>query len=124
RTMALVIFSSFLSHRWAVCASRYTTVVVPGRCWRQTEVARTSDDVMSAGAAHRPWPVPPGPWALAMQWHGLLFMHWPVQPAALRPLIPPPLEIDTFDRAAWIGVTPFHMMGVRPHYVPALPWVS
>src|SRR5436305_11863950 len=51
-------------------------------------------------------------------------MHWPVQPAALRPLIPPPLEIDTFDGAAWIGVTPFHMMGVRPHFVPALPWLS
>jgi uncharacterized protein YqjF (DUF2071 family) len=59
-----------------------------------------------------------------MQWHGLLFMHWPVQPAVLRPLIPPPLEIDIFDDAAWIGVVPFHMTGVRPHYVPALPWLS
>ena len=81
-------------------------------------------DAMRAGTAHRPWPVPARPWALAMQWHGLLFMHWPVQPAVLRPLIPPPLQIDTFDGAAWIGVVPFHITGFRPHYVPALPWVS
>jgi uncharacterized protein len=88
-------------------------------------VARMSGgDAMRAGIAHRPWPVPTRPWALAMQWHGLLFMHWPVQPAVLRPLIPPPLQIDTFDGAAWIGVVPFHITGFRPHYVPALPWVS
>ena len=36
-------------------------------------------------ATHRPWPLPHRPWVLAMQWHDLLFMHWPVPPAVLRP---------------------------------------
>jgi uncharacterized protein YqjF (DUF2071 family) len=87
-------------------------------------VVGNSGEAVVAGASHRPWPVPPWPWALAMRWHELLFMHWPLQPAVLRPLVPPPLEIDTFDGTAWIGVIPFYMTGVRPHYAPALPWAS
>lgn len=57
-------------------------------------------------------------------WAKLLFMHWPVSEEALRPLIPDPLTIDTFDDTAWIGITPFTMWGVRPRGVPALPLVS
>jgi uncharacterized protein YqjF (DUF2071 family) len=75
-------------------------------------------------AAHRPWPLPHRPWVLAMQWHDLLFMHWPVPPAVLRPAIPPTLALETFDGAAWLGITPFRMVGTRPRLVPPLPWVS
>jgi uncharacterized protein YqjF (DUF2071 family) len=61
---------------------------------------------------------------MAMQWHDLLFMHWPVRPAVLRPFIPPALELETFDRMAWLGVVPFRMAGVGPRLVPPLPWIS
>jgi uncharacterized protein len=73
---------------------------------------------------HRPWELPHRRWTLAMRWHDLLFMHWPVRSTLLRPLIPPALEIDTFDGTAWIGVVPFRMTGVRPRYTPILPWLS
>jgi uncharacterized protein YqjF (DUF2071 family) len=73
---------------------------------------------------HRPWPLPRRPWVMAMQWRDLLFMHWPVPAAALREHIPAALELETFDGTAWIGVVPFQMTGVRPRYVPALPWIS
>jgi uncharacterized protein YqjF (DUF2071 family) len=53
-----------------------------------------------------------------MRWHDLLFLHWPVRPELVRPLIPSVLEIDTFDGWSWIGVVPFRMTGVRPRYVP------
>jgi uncharacterized protein YqjF (DUF2071 family) len=59
-----------------------------------------------------------------MQWHDLLFMHWPLPPEALRPLIPPALPLDTFEGYAWLGVVPFVMRGVRPHFGPALPGLS
>jgi hypothetical protein len=59
-----------------------------------------------------------------MRWHDLLFMHWPLRPKVLRPHIPPTLALDMFDGWAWLGVVPFRMSGVRPRYVPALPWVS
>ena len=56
---------------------------------------------------HRPWPLPQRSWVMAMRWHDLLFMHWPLRPEALRPLIPAMLELDTFDGWAWLGVVHF-----------------
>ena len=73
---------------------------------------------------HRPYPLPKGPWALRMRWHDLLFIHWPVPEDSLRPLIPPVLELDTFNGSAWLGVTPFRMERVRPRFLPAVPWLS
>lgn len=70
-----------------------------------------------------PWS-PRAGWAMAMRWHDLLFMHWPVPAGALRPLVPPGLELDTFDGSAWLGVVPFQMSGVRPRFVPSIPWLS
>jgi uncharacterized protein YqjF (DUF2071 family) len=61
---------------------------------------------------------------MAMEWHDLLFAHWPVPAAALRGLIPPSLELQTFDGWAWIGIVPFRMANVRPRMVPAMPWIS
>jgi uncharacterized protein YqjF (DUF2071 family) len=61
---------------------------------------------------------------MGMSWRDLLFMHWPVRVDALRPLVPPSLSIDTFDGSAWLGVVPFDMVGVRPHFVPAISGLS
>ena len=59
-----------------------------------------------------------------MTWHDLLFAHWPVPAAALRALIPAPLQVDEYDGTAWLGVVPFRMSKVTPRGVPALPWLS
>jgi uncharacterized protein YqjF (DUF2071 family) len=61
---------------------------------------------------------------LAQQWRNLLFAHWPVRVAQLRPWIPEPLQIDTFDGEAWLAVVPFGMTGIRLRGTPALPRVS
>jgi uncharacterized protein YqjF (DUF2071 family) len=74
--------------------------------------------------AHRPWPLPAGPWVMAQSWHDLLFAHWPVDAAVLRPLLPPQLQIDTFEGQAWIAVVPFRMTGVRLRGTPAVPWLA
>jgi uncharacterized protein YqjF (DUF2071 family) len=73
---------------------------------------------------HRPYPVSAGSWAMGMTWLDLLFMHWPVDAEVLRPLVPPSLGIDTFDGSAWLGVVPFQMTGVRPHFLPAVSGLS
>ena len=67
---------------------------------------------------HRPWPAPSRAWGVRMVWHDLLFMHWPLEDAQIRSLIPDGLEIDHFDGKAWIGVVPFRMSGVRPRVLP------
>src|ERR1700756_2660614 len=74
--------------------------------------------------AHRPWPLPSGPWIMAQSWHDLLFAHWPVDAAMLRPHIPAKLEMDTFDGRAWLGIVPFSMSGVRLRWTPPLPGLS
>src|ERR1700719_2414268 len=74
--------------------------------------------------AHRPWPLPSGPWIMAQSWHDLLFAHWAVDVAMLRPHIPEKLEIDTFDGRAWLGIVPFSMTAVRLRWTPPLPWLS
>jgi uncharacterized protein len=61
---------------------------------------------------------------MAQSWHDLLFAHWPVDAAELRPLIPQQLQIDTFEEQAWLAVVPFRMTGVRLHGTPAVPWFS
>ena len=68
--------------------------------------------------SHRPWPLPETSWVIFMRWHDLLFLHWPIRPELIRPMIPSALDLDTFDGWCWIGVVPFRMSGVRPRYVP------
>jgi uncharacterized protein YqjF (DUF2071 family) len=59
------------------------------------------------------------------QWWGkLLFMHWPIAPSAIRPLVPPHLSIDTYDGQAWLGLVPFTMWGVRPYLTPPVPGLN
>jgi uncharacterized protein YqjF (DUF2071 family) len=74
--------------------------------------------------AHRPWPLPAGPWVMMQSWHDLLFAHWPVDAAKLRAQIPERLEIDMFDGSAWFAVVPFRMTGVRLRGTLAVPWLS
>lgn len=61
---------------------------------------------------------------MSQRWCDLLFAHWPVPTAALRPLVPERLEIDTFDGTAWIAAVPFRMEAVRPRGLPVVPWLS
>jgi uncharacterized protein YqjF (DUF2071 family) len=57
-------------------------------------------------------------------WHDLLFAHWPLSTAVMRPLVPSQLTLDTFDGQCWVGIVPFHMSGIRARGLPPLPGVS
>lgn len=52
------------------------------------------------------------------KWRSLLFMHWTVPVAELRPLLPEMLELDLFEGQAYVGVVPFAMEAVRPWWCP------
>ena len=66
----------------------------------------------------RRWPV------MRQHWRELLFLHWPVPPEAMRPLVPPQLELDLFDGTAYVGLVPFTMTGVRPVGLPPVRGLS
>jgi uncharacterized protein len=72
--------------------------------------------------SHRPWPLPGGPWIMRQKWHDLLFAHWRVEADGLQRLLPSRLALDLYDGAAWVGVVPFCMSGVRFRWLPPLPW--
>ncbi|HEV1995202.1 MAG TPA: DUF2071 domain-containing protein [Candidatus Acidoferrum sp.] len=74
--------------------------------------------------AHRSWPLPRAAWIIRMMWEDLLFAHWPIPAAVLRPLVPSSLELDTFDGSAWLGIVPFRMTGVRLRGLPPVPGTS
>lgn len=57
-------------------------------------------------------------------WRDLLFAHWPIPAAVLRPLVPPELDLHIFDGECWLAVTPFHMTGIRGRGLPPVPGVS
>jgi uncharacterized protein YqjF (DUF2071 family) len=94
--------------------------LAPFRLFRGGERAHPS----LSETAHRPWPLPAGRWLGRQTWHDLLFAHWPIPEAALRPYVPDELAIQEREGTAWVGVTPFRLTGVTLRGLPALPWVS
>lgn len=63
-------------------------------------------------------------WLIRQSWEHLLFAHWPVGAKAVRRLLPPSVEPDVRDGAAWLAIVAFVMVGTRPGappYRPALP---
>jgi len=53
-------------------------------------------------------------------WRQLAFIHYRIEAAALRALIPDELEIHEFEGSAWIGVVPFLMADVSIRDLPSI----
>jgi uncharacterized protein YqjF (DUF2071 family) len=51
-------------------------------------------------------------------WRRLLFVHWPLAPDLLRPLVPPGLSLDLYEGMAWVSLTPFVVQAARPLGAP------
>jgi uncharacterized protein YqjF (DUF2071 family) len=58
------------------------------------------------------------------RWDRLLFLHFEVQKEALRALVPPRLELDTYQGRAFVTLTPFTVQGARLRGMPMLPGIS
>ncbi len=61
---------------------------------------------------------------MLQRWRFLTFLHWRYDAEVIRGLIPSGLTLDTFDGAAWVGLTPFLLTGLRLPFLPALPYIS
>jgi hypothetical protein len=61
---------------------------------------------------------------MGQSWRHLLFAHWPVDPDALRGVVPPQLPLDLHDGRAWVGVTPFRVEGFRLRGTAPAPLIS
>ena len=54
-------------------------------------------------------------------WRHLSFLHWPVAAEMIAPMLPPGLEVDTFDGVAYVGLVPFTIPLTRTAFWPGLP---
>lgn len=57
--------------------------------------------------------------ALTTVGRAVLFAHWPVPAAQLRPHLPEALELDTHEGSAWASVLAFEVAEARPRALPA-----
>ena len=73
---------------------------------------------------HRPWEIPTGNWKFYQEWNDAIFLHYQVDRNELKKLVPPELEVDTFDDKAWISIVAFTMQYARPKYLPSFSPVS
>jgi uncharacterized protein YqjF (DUF2071 family) len=60
-------------------------------------------------------------WIMYVSWRNLTFVSWPVPVDVLRPLVPAPLEIDTFNGSGWVSVVPFGNADAHFRDLPPLP---
>jgi uncharacterized protein len=56
---------------------------------------------------------------IRQRWRDLLFVHWPLPAALVRPLVPADLDLDRHDGSAWITLIPFLIAESRPAALPA-----
>ena len=59
-----------------------------------------------------------------MEWKDLGFLHHRVAFQVLQAMLPPDLELETYDGTAWVSIVPFRMAGVRWRNTPAVPGFS
>jgi uncharacterized protein YqjF (DUF2071 family) len=61
---------------------------------------------------------------MGQTWEDLLFAHWAVPQEQVLDHLPPGLELDRFDGQAYLGITPFRLLGLRSRGTLPLPLVS
>ncbi len=65
--------------------------------------------------------VPSRPWASYQRWTDLLFCHWAIDPADLRPFVPAELELDTWGGKGYVTLVPMYMAELALPVIEELP---
>ena len=55
-------------------------------------------------------------------WYDIAYLHWRYDAEMVARLLPPGLEVDTFDGSAWVGLIPFSMRGIGVPGLPGVPY--
>jgi uncharacterized protein YqjF (DUF2071 family) len=53
------------------------------------------------------------------KWRNLLFVHYALEPAIVRALVPENLELDLWEGKAHVGIVPFEMKDIRSSWMPS-----
>jgi uncharacterized protein len=61
---------------------------------------------------------------MVQHWADVVFLHWRVAAGDVQRLLPPGVEVETFDGTAWVGLVPFQMEGLGLPGLHPLPFVG
>ncbi|MFD9124209.1 YqjF family protein [Kitasatospora sp. NPDC059571] len=61
---------------------------------------------------------------LGQTWRHVLFVHWPVNPAAVAPLLPRGVRPDVRNGTSWVGLVPFTMERLGPVRLGGVPYLG
>ncbi len=59
---------------------------------------------------------------MRQQWRDISFVHWRYPAESVQEMLPPGLQVDTFDGSAWVGLIPFRMVGIGLGIGPGVPY--
>ncbi len=65
-----------------------------------------------------------GPVLFDQRWCDLAYLHWPVDPAAVAPLMPPGARPDVVDGVTYVGLIPFQMRAARLGRAVPVPYLG
>lgn len=83
--------------------------------------SKWKEDIRDGTLSAKNISVPEGMWIMRQTWNDVLFAHWPVDVSILRAMVPPVLELDTYNGQAWISMLPFMLTNLRARFLPAIP---
>lgn len=69
-------------------------------------------------------PALPRPHLLSQRWLDVAFLHWAVDPDAVRHLLPSGVAPDALDGRTYVGLVPFRLVGTAIAGGPAVPWAG
>ena len=79
------------------------------------------------GSLRTPQPVcvrPVGFAVMKQHWRDLAYIHFDYDPGVVQALLPPGLEVDTWNGRAWVGLIPFSMRRISFPLTPAVPYLG
>lgn len=59
---------------------------------------------------------------LTQTWLDVAFLHWPVDPDRVAPLLPAGVRPDVHDGSTWVGLIGFRMLGLGFGVLPGVPY--
>jgi uncharacterized protein len=68
--------------------------------------------------SHRPFALPDKHWLIYQQWTDVLFLHSPVTPELVKPLLPRGLKLDTISGLTWVSMVLFAVSDMRMRLLP------
>lgn len=73
---------------------------------------------------HIPFTIPTSKWAYYQEWNKSVFLHYKIEVALIRELVPEELEIDTINGETWLSIVAFTMEKIRPRNLPSIDLIS